>query len=183
MTMLAELRESGLRALNAAGWAGVLGIGLCVFAVSFDLTGNRALADEADQLRREARSLAKTQRQHRRVPEVSERERLAAFYAGLPLAERLPELLLRLHGHALARGVPTDKADYRVQAVAGTPLEQVSLELPVRASYPAIRQWLDDVRAGMPELALDDLAFRRADIGKPDIEARVRFVIFLRRPA
>lgn len=183
MTMLAELRESGLRALNAAGWAGALGIGLCVFAVSFDLTGNRALADAADQLRREARSLAKTQRQHKRVPEVSERERLAAFYAGLPLAERLPELLVRLHGHALARGVPTDKADYRVQAVAGTPLEQVSLELPVRATYPAIRQWLDDVRAGMPELALDDLAFRRADIGKPDIEARVRFVIFLRRPA
>lgn len=64
-----------------------------------------------------------------------------------------------------------------------TPLEQVSLELPVRGAYPEIRNWLTDVLAAMPEVALDGLSFKRADIGSPDVEARVRFVIFLRRPA
>lgn len=182
MTRLAALRDEGRRTFQAAGWAGVVGISLCVFALSFDLTGNRALADAADALHQQARSLAKGQRQ-RSVPVASDRERVDAFYAGLPPASSLPELLLRLHGHALARGVPTEKADYRVQALPGTPLEKVSLELPVRGSYPAIRQWLADVQAGMPALALDELALRRADIGKADIEARVRFVIFVRRAA
>ena len=182
MTRLAALREAGLRGFHAAGWAGVLGIGLGVFALSFDLTGNRALADEADTLHQQARSLARSQRQ-RSAPVASDRERLDAFYARLPPAGSLPELLVRLHGHALARGLPTDKADYRVQALPGTPLEKVSLDLPVRGSYPAIRSWLADVLAAMPALALDELALRRADIGKPDIEARVRFVIFVRRPA
>lgn len=179
MSRLAILREEGQRAFHAAGWAGVVGIALCVFAVSFDLVGNRTLADEADALHLQARSLAKSQRQ-RSVPVASDRERLDAFYAGLPPASSLPELLVRLHGHALARGVPTEKADYRVQALAGTPLEKISLELPVRGSYPAVRSWLADVQAGMPELALDELALRRTDIGRADIEARVRFVIFVR---
>lgn len=180
MSRLTVLREEGQRAFQAAGWAGAVGIALCVFAVSFDLTGNQVLADEAHALHQQARSLAQSQRQ-RSVPVPSDRERLDAFYAGLPPASSLPELLARLHGHALARGVPTEKADYRVQTLAGTPLEKISLDLPVRGTYPAIHSWLADVQAGMPALALDELALRRADIGRADIEARVRFVIFVRR--
>lgn len=182
MTRLATLREEGQRTLQAAGWAGMLGIPLCVFAVSFDLTGNRALANEADALHQQVRSQTRNQRQ-RGVPMASDRERLDAFYACLPPAGNLPELLLRLHGHALARGVPAEKADYRVQAVPGTPLEKIHLEIPVHGSYPAIRSWLADVQAGMPELTLDELTLRRPNIGKADIEARVRFVIFVRRTA
>jgi Tfp pilus assembly protein PilO len=182
MRWLADFRDAGLRSFRAAGWAGVIGIALAAFAVTFDLTGNRALEDEADTLRGQHRSLARTQRQ-RAAPALSGRERLEAFYGGFPAADGLPDLLLRVHGHALARGVTTDKADYRAAPVSGTPLEQVSLELPVRGAYPEIRGWLADVLEHMPEVALDGLAFRRADIGSPELEARVRFIVFLRRPS
>lgn len=182
MRRLADLRATGLRSCRAAGWAGAIGIALAGFAVSFDLTGNRVLEVEADTLRRQARSLARTQRQ-RAAPVLSARDRLDAFHTGFPAADGLPDLLLRLHGHALARGVTTDKADYRAAPVTGTPLEQVSVELPVHATYPEIHGWLGDVLAYMPEVALDGLAFKRADIGSSEVEARVRFVIFLRRPS
>lgn len=182
MKRLVRLQASGLRIFRAAGWAGVVGVALAAFAVTFDMTGNRALEDEAESLRGQSRSLGKSLRK-RAAPVLSERERLEAFHAGFPSADGLSDLLLRLHGHALARGVATDKADYRAALISGTPLEQVSLELPVRGAYPEIRNWLTDVLAAMPEVALDGLSFKRADIGSPDVEARVRFVIFLRRPA
>lgn len=182
MRRLAGFREAGLRSFHAAGWAGVMGMALAAFAVTFDLTGNRAMEDAADALRGQARSLARAQRQ-RTAPVISSRDRLEAFYGTSPSVEGLPDLLLRLHGHALARGVTTDKADYRAAPVTGTPLEQVSVELPVHAAYPDIQGWLADVLEHMPEVALDGLAFKRADIGSPEVEARVRFVIFLRRPS
>lgn len=182
MRRLAGFREACLRSFHAAGWAGVMGMALAAFAVTFDLTGNRAMEDAADALRGQARSLARAQRQ-RTAPVLSARDRLEAFYGTFPSVEGLPDLLLRLHGHALARGVTTDKADYRAAPVTGTPLEQVSLELPVHAAYPDIQGWLADVLEHMPEVALDGLAFKRADIGSPEVEARVRFVIFLRRPS
>lgn len=182
MRRLAGFREACLRSFHAAGWAGVMGMALAAFAVTFDLTGNRAMEDAADALRGQARSLARAQRQ-RTAPVITPRDRLEAFYGTFPSVEGLPDLLLRLHGHALARGVTTDKADYRAAPVTGTPLEQVSLELPVHAAYPDIQGWLADVLEHMPEVALDGLAFKRADIGSPEVEARVRFVIFLRRPS
>ncbi|MDD3352659.1 GspMb/PilO family protein [Zoogloea sp.] len=171
----------GLRVtVRRAGWAGVVGLALGGFALSFDLGGNRLLAGEAESLRQQARQLS---RQLRRAtpPETTPRDRLETFLQGFPAAAELPDLLVRLHGHALVRGVLVDKADYRASPLAGSPLEQVTLELPLRGAYPAIRLWLADLLAAMPELAVDSLQVRRGSIEAGDVEGRVRLVLYLRR--
>ena len=176
------LAEAARRRIRAAGWAGALGIGLAGFALSFDLTGNRALEAEADSLYRQARAAQRAQRRQA-VPPPSPRAQLDAFLQRIPEDAALPELLVRLHGHAQARGLRTDKADYRSSRLPGSPLEQVSLDLPLKGSYPSLRAWLGDLQAEMPELAIDSLSLRRARIGDSELEARVRIVIYLRRPA
>lgn len=177
---IARLRESAGRRFRALGPVGVAGITLALFAVSFDLSGNRALLDEAESLRQETRALHRRLRQP--VPAaVPERRRLERFHAGFPDAAALPGLLERVHGYALARGVAVDKAEYRSAAEAGSPLERISLELPARAPYGALRAWMGDVLAGMPEVALAHLAMQRPAIDAAVVEARVRFVIFVRR--
>jgi hypothetical protein len=176
--MKARLQEALLRSFRAAGWAGVLGIALLGFALSFDLSGNRALADEADALQRQTHAL----RRAKPAPLAeSERARLERFYAGFPPADELPDILVRLSGYALARGVHLDKADYRSAAESGTPLEKVSLELPARGTYPVLRAWLSDVLDEMPEVAVAGLSLKRQGIASGEVEAQLRLVIYLRR--
>lgn len=175
------LQESAVRTFRAAGWAGVVGIALSVFAVCFDLSGNRALEAEADALDQEARALHQRLRAHPDAAIVSDRARLERFYGQFPDADGLPDLLVRLHGYALARGLHLDRAEYRAAPEGGTPLERVTLELPARGPYPVLRTWLADVLAEMPEVALDGLSLRRASLATPEVEAQLRFVVFLRR--
>ncbi|MBS0372561.1 MAG: hypothetical protein JSS57_25575 [Proteobacteria bacterium] len=176
---LAALGADAQRILRSAGWAGVLGVALMVFALAFDISGNRPLADETDTLERQTRSLLRQQR--RTVPPPpTERERLDAYYAAFPAGDGLADLLVRIHGYALARGLTADKADYRSTPLAGTPLEQVALELPLHGRYAALRLWLGDLLAELPEVAIDGLLLKRADIGAEELDARVRLVIFLR---
>lgn len=176
---LASLRADAQRILRSAGWAGVLGVALMVFALAFDASGNRPLADETDTLDRQTRSLLRQQR-HTAPPPPTERERLDAYYAAFPAADGLPDLLVRIHGYALARGLTADKADYRSTPVAGTPLEQVALELPLHGRYAELRLWLGDLLAELPGVAVDGLLLKRANIGAEELDARVRLVIFLR---
>ncbi|HNA66455.1 MAG TPA: hypothetical protein PK229_01750 [Rhodocyclaceae bacterium] len=177
----ATLHESAVRTFRAAGWAGVVGVALTVFAVCFDLSGNRALEAQADALEQETRSLRQRLRTHPEGVAVPERTRLERFYGAFPATDALPDLLVRLHGYALARGLKLDRADYRSAPEGGTPLERVTLELPARGPYPVLRTWLADVLAEMPEVALDGLSLRRASMATPEVETQVRFVVFLRR--
>ncbi|WP_374485576.1 GspMb/PilO family protein [Zoogloea sp.] len=178
--LLADVQESAGRAFRRAGWAGVLGFALLVCALSFDYSGNHALEAEVESLGQEAQALARRLHQPAR-PQASARQRLEAFYAGFPVGTTLPDLLVRLHGHAQARGVALERADYRTAAEAGTPLERVTLDLPARGSYPVLRAWLDDLVAEMPELALESVSLRRERIDEPQLEARVQLAFFLRR--
>ena len=180
MSAAERIRESAGRSFRRAGAAGVAGVALALFAVSFDLSGNRSLDAEADSLQQETRALSRRLRQPAPVA-MPERSRLAAFHAGFPAAAALPELLVRVHGHALARGVEVDKAEYRTAADAASPLERITLELPARGAYAALREWITDVLAEMPEVAVEHLSLQRPAIDGPALEARVRFVIFVRR--
>lgn len=172
-------RSDAQRIVRSAGWAGVLGAALTAFAVAFDISGNRPLAEEADALYRQTRSLLRQQR-HAVTPPPTERERLDAYYGAFPAGDGLPDLLVRIHGYALARGLAADKAEYRSTPLTGTPLEQVALELPLHGCYAALRLWLGDLQAELPAVAVDGLQLKRAEIGAEELDARVRLVIFLR---
>lgn len=179
MTRTDQLHESVGRAFRAASWAGLLGTGLVVLALTFDLIGNRPMAQQVDTLQREAEAL------HRRLrapsaPVISNRERLTRFYMSFPASSELPDLLARLHGYALARGINATKADYRSSVESGAPLERLVLDLPIRASYPALRDWLADVLDEMPEVAVESVAFKRQVISSPELEVQVRFILYLR---
>lgn len=180
-TFLNDMQESTIRLCRSAGWAGVIGSGLLVFAVSFDYFGNRTLAVQTDALQQEGRLLARRLRQPIAMPAVSDRQRVDAFYASLPQSGELPDLLVRLHGHALARGVRVESATFRSTPEPGTPLERITLELPAQGSYLLLRAWLNDIQTAMPEMALDSISLKRDSIAEPDVQVRMRFLVFLRR--
>jgi len=179
---LLDLRAGLLRALHRTGWAGAVGVGLIAFALAFGYTvaadqakRREALVAERARLLKAAASPAADQR--------SEAEHLAAFYARFPAVTELPARLQELHRLAEAHGVMLARADYRASREAGTGLQRVSLTLPASGAFEPLYQWLAEVLATMPEVALESLSVKREDTGAGNVDVELHLAIFLRGQA
>jgi len=168
------------RRLRELGWAGALGLALLAFAAAFLVSGVWPLQDKLAGTRASALDLQARLRRPGAL-EPGPRQRVDAFYQRFGDYASLPELLVRLHGYALARGVNSRKADYRETPETGTPLVRIVVTLPVTAQFDALRAWLADVSAEMPGVALESLRVARDGIGKAEVEAEAHFIVFLRR--
>lgn len=179
---LIPLATWAVRQVRGLGWAGAVGLALLAFAAAF---GFSAGVPARKQLVEAVNGLdeLRDQLKRRQAPAPGPRQRTDAFYARFPAQSDLPDVLLRLHGYALARGVMSQRADYREAPETGTPLTRVLVTLPVKGRYPQLRAWLADISTEMPQVGLEELRFTREDIGKVDLDAEVRFVVFLRRPS
>jgi Tfp pilus assembly protein PilO len=102
------------------------------------------------------------------------------FYATFPPRSSLPEALMTLHNVASHNGLHDTRADYRDTPETGTPLVRVRIEIPVTGSYASIRNWIAELLEALPSLTLDGLELRRSDMGKAQLDARVRFQLLLR---
>jgi len=107
---------------------------------------------------------------------VEQLETFYRFFASSPL----PNDALRLiHQHARANGITLSKGEYRILAVTGTRLQRYQAVLPVQGSYPAIRKFIADVLNEMPTVALENVRFERPQIGNPNVNAEIRFTVYL----
>lgn len=166
---------------RALGWGGALGLALLAFAAAFWFSGAQPARVRVAEAQRDLDSL-RTELARPGNPELGPRERASAFYNAFPTRAELPDLLLRLHGYALARGVASQRADYREASDAtGTPLVKVIVALPVKGRYPQVRAWLADILAELPQVGLEELRIARDGVERADLEAEARFVVFLRR--
>lgn len=173
------LRAALLRGLHRAGWAGALGAGLLAFGLAF---GYSAAADQArrqEQLAAERSRLLKAASgpAAERRPEA---ERLAAFYARFPAMTDLPARLQELHRLADAHGVRLERADYRASREPGTGLSRVNLALPASGAFAPVYEWLAEVLASMPEVALESLSLKREDTAAGEVEVELHLTLFLR---
>lgn len=176
------LRALVLRGLHRAGWAGAVGVGLMAFALAFGYTV------AADQAKRQAQLAAERTRllQASSGPAADQRpeaERLAAFYARFPSLAELPARLQELHRLAESHGVVLARADYRASRDTGTGLQRVTLNLPASGAFEPVYQWLAEVLASMPEVALESLSIKRDDTADGEVDVELRLVLFLRGQA
>ena len=145
------------------------------------LPGREAAIEAGEQ------RLAQLERQTRRLM-IAQRENGRPEQVRLGLLERfsdgrqLPSELERLHGLAAEAGVQLDSADYRLIAGKDQLFERYAVNLPIRGSYRAVRDFLVTVRSEFPYLAIEEVALKREKIGQADLEAQVRLVLYLRRP-
>ncbi|HSV35143.1 MAG TPA: GspMb/PilO family protein [Ramlibacter sp.] len=174
---------AGMRMARRAGWPAALGGGLFAFALAYGYFGNGGTREQIAQVTEQQRKLRELAA--RPASEMlPAREQLTRFYQRFPggnvSQDVLPAVLLGLHQSAKKQGLSALRADYRDSAEADTPLRRVRVHIPVRGSYKAVRAWLNDVVATMPEVAIDGLEIRRAEIGVDEVEAQARFTVLLR---
>jgi hypothetical protein len=163
------------RVLDALGAAGIGGVGVLLFCGAFYFN---ALAPATAELeRRNEAALKGAPAQGMRDDPAAELER---FYSRFPSVERLPGELDTLYAHAKHSRVQLLQGEYRM-APAGGPLTAYHVTLPVRGSYPQLRQFVGRVLQDMPTTSLDALRFERKKAADAQLEAQVRLTIYLRK--
>lgn len=168
---LQRLRHLCLR----MGWPAALGLALVLAAV---FTETVAIAELEQQLAgiRKQRTVLRTEMARANNAEAAPTLQLEA----LREREKIDQLLADMHAAARDNQVRLEQGEYRLQAESGTRLARYRMIIPARASYVQLRQWLDVMSASQPGLQIDDLAFKRENIGQDSVEARISFSLLVR---
>jgi hypothetical protein len=107
------------------------------------------------------------------------RDRVAEFYDALGERRHADQQLKTIFTLAQKNGVAIAAAEYKTGYDKNSHVHTWQIALPVRASYPALRHFSEQVLLAIPFAALDELRFRREAIASPLLDARLRFTLYL----
>jgi len=157
---------------QALGRPGIVGAALLAFSASFASSTLWPARQELQALRAaHANGVLSEQR-----PDAE----LRTFYAVFPAASDAPEMFARLYATAAANGLALPRGEYGAVYDAQIGLTRYRIALPVRGSYAQIRAFIGDVLKALPAAALDEVSFERARISERQIDANIRFTLYLR---
>jgi hypothetical protein len=112
-------------------------------------------------------------------PQAAANDNLDLFYTSLGERRFTEQQVKTLFGIAAKTGIVLRQGEYKSAYDQNGKLHTYQVTLPVKGSYRAIWQFaLLSLRA-IPFAALDDIGFRRDDIGAAGVDARVRFTLYL----
>ena len=110
-------------------------------------------------------------------------ERFTAFTQTLGEKRELGTMVGTVFALAEQHGLVLAQAEYKLEFDKAGGFHVYQMRLPVRGAYPRLRGFVDATLARIPCAALDDVDFKRDAIGTAEIEARLRFLFFLKDTA
>lgn len=168
------------RALAVLGWPGLLGLALLLGAAGVYLTVVQDRTARLAELTRESASLkSRIERAAKSgIPETGSMEELNKFY-GFFRGTSLTGWLNKLYAAAEAQKLVLEQGEYRLSPEKSGKLARYQVTLPVKGSYLQIRQFVDQALIDVPVAALDDINFKREAIGSTQLEARIKFTLYV----
>jgi Tfp pilus assembly protein PilO len=168
------------RSLVRLRWPGLAGLVLLVFAVSFALLGIEPAKQRLASLTGEQAQLAAqvNVRGPQQRPQTV-RGQLSNFYAFFPMSDGVPQLLAKIQQAAQRNRLTLDKGEYKLAREQDFPVVRYQVTFPVVGEYTQVRGFVNTVLDTVPAAAVDELVLKREDIGDEQLEARVRFSLFL----
>lgn len=161
-------------------WPGLIGLALIGFTAGLTVFAVEASRQRVDKLEREELALKAQLGKRATAPRLTtNRSQLSSFYAFFPLMDNLPELLGRIHAQAQRHHLVLEKGEYKLAHESNFRLARYQVTLPVRGDYSEVRSFVNDVLQAVPAAALEELTLKRENSELPDLEGRVRFVLFL----
>jgi hypothetical protein len=79
---------------------------------------------------------------------------------------------------AASHNLVSTRAEYVRAADANAQAETLQMTVPVRGHYSDVRRWVEEILATQAFVAVNELGFKREDIGVNEIEAKVRLTIW-----
>ena len=151
------------------GKAGVIGLGLMLFNLSFYIG---SVAPDREALADFERQRAELRERSSQAIAGAADESAGSAAAPLPMLNQVPELLRSVYLLATQRGLAIDRASYALSEKEG--LLRIEINLPMQTSYLVLRSFLTDVGGLKPPPAIDELTMKRRQVGDSLIEATLR---------
>jgi Tfp pilus assembly protein PilO len=164
------------------GWPGALGMGGLAMCLALYLSAVQPAQQRLDTARLSASSL------HERIARAGQAlndrarpvdEQLTAFYRNFPSERDAADWIGRIAAIAQRDGLTLQQAEYKVGRDRAGKLTRFQMSLPLRGEYQTIRRFLSDLRAEIPVVSLEQVQFERQKVGDPQVDAKVRLIIFL----
>lgn len=175
-----ELLWSMRRQVSTMGWPGVGGAVLIALALAFAASAVIPLEARLREVKSDVETLrAKLQAAPVAAGAAVTGDPLTNFYAFFPTLASTPEWLQRIFGLAEAQGLRLEVGEYKLKRERDFKLLRYELTLPVRGSYPQIREFVSQVLTEVPASSLDEISLRREDSGSSTVEARIRITLHL----
>lgn len=178
------LRWRAMRASEQIGLPGALAavvlLGLIVGWLALTLPIVHRLAALEDKNADLARQAAAKPAAASRAP-LSTADQLAEFERGFLAPQALSQSYSSLWNLARKHGLQLRQADFKLTDSAQDAAARYSIILPLSAEYPSLRAFIGDALHDNPALALEEMSVRRADARSTQLDARLRFVLFVRR--
>jgi hypothetical protein len=164
--------------LHALGATGVIGIGVLMFCIPFYFSAVRPAERELHAQRSIAERLS-ARAPFQPVSSEGRADELQRFYGLFPPLEKLPDQLELIYGLARAARLELLQGEYRLEKPP-VGLAFYRITLPLRGTYPQIRQFLGATLKSMPIASLEGLRFERKKVGDTRIEAQIRLTVYFR---
>ena len=166
--------------LRRLGAAGILGLGVLLACAGFYASG---LEPAQQQL---AAQRAAVERLHARAPVQTvaasgRADDLRRFYSLFPATADLAGELERLYRLGRGAGLELAQGEYRLERRPLGPWAY-RVTLPVRGTYPQLREFLGALLKDMPIASLDAVRFERKKVAEAQLEAQLRVTVYVRPP-
>ena len=102
------------------------------------------------------------------------------FLNRFPTRAELPAVVAAFGASANKAGVTLEQGTYSLQVQKGASLARYVIDLPVKGSYPAIRQFVSNALVAVPAASLDTLRLERREVADGSVDAALRFTVFVR---
>ena len=169
------------RRAQYVGRTGIVGVSLIVFAVVTLLTANWAQHLQFTELRNDLVTAQQTATARRLAgPDLSGAEGLQTFVRKLPTRSELPVITEAIVKQAAAAGLVLERGSYDFTVTRSGQIVRYRMTFPVLGAYPNIRSFIDGTLAAVPNAAVDGLKLERKSIGAREVEADIRFAVFMR---
>ena len=175
------LARLALRARLAVAALGPFFCGACVLLLAGGAAVIWLLPQHALQAQRHAVALGLA-----RMPPALDKpapvianENLALFYATLGEKRYAEQQVKTLFGIAAKSGLSLSQGDYKAGYDRNARLHTYQVTLPVKGSYGQVWSFGLTALRAIPYASLDELSFKRENIGDAQIEARLRLTLYL----
>jgi hypothetical protein len=162
------------------GRLGVVGVSLCVFSVIAFLSNNVPLREQL-QYQSDALETARTAAAQQHNPGVAQspRQQAAGFFDSLPTRIEMPQVMAKIVAVSVAAGIELERGDYEYVPPDSGSIARYQLTLPVRGSYPQVRQFIEGTLTAVPAMALDSMRVERSKVSDQVIAADLQFSVML----
>ncbi|VVC83098.1 hypothetical protein [Sideroxydans sp. CL21] len=164
------------------GLTGMAGMALVAFSLAGYLSMILLEHSKLEQLTQDVAEERKRLEMARLNPEedtYSAGGQLHAFYEFFPVRQKAPNLFKAIYSAAHDESISLSQGEYKYSLGKSGRMGIYEVNLPVQGSYIQIRKFIVKVLNSVPSAALEEVSFRREAVGKGDLEAKIRFSIYL----